>query len=144
MRFKLFLSVIAFLTLLSITGCSGEGAIPKPPRLTVEAGEETAKLVLGSYNWDTVNEDGSGKGTDVESPVPPELIENTQPMQVTSDTGIELNFETQPNKYEVRIWEDSSVIDSSDKIILSVKGKVIYEVLAHWEQGRQVMHFPSM
>lgn len=159
-KFKLFLSVIAFIALLSITGCSevnsnsnsggdnqsdeGENvakdneevASPsKPPSLTIEVGEETITPSLGTYSWSVDNGDGSVKNINADSAAPPELVKNTQPTQVTNDTDVELNFETQPQRYEVRTWEDNSVASTSDEITLSEKGKIIYEVLAYWENG---------
>ena len=126
-----------------VEGGSGEtlddssgDTIPKPPSLTIYVGDETVRPSLGTYSWSIDNEDGTVSAIEVDSSAPPELVKNNNPLQVTVDTNVELNFEIQPDSYTVRIWDDANnVISTSDKVVLSGKGKVIYEVLAHWKQG---------
>ena len=118
-----------------LDGSSGD-AIPKPPNLTVYVGEETVRPSLGTYSWSVDNGDGTASGIEADSSAPPELVKDSNPMLVTADTNVELDFEEQPESYTVRIWdEDNNVVNSSDEVDLSGKGKVVYEVLAHWEQG---------
>lgn len=111
---------------------SSKYILPKPPSLTVYVGEEPLSPTLGTYSWI----DETGSGIEADSVAPPELVKNNNPMSVTVDTNIELEFDEQPASYTVRIWEeDHNIKSESNKVVLSDKGRVIYEVLAHWEQG---------
>ncbi|MDC3413165.1 hypothetical protein [Terrihalobacillus insolitus] len=163
MNFKFLLFTITIIFLLSIMGCSGiddtnekhendskvmegsndetlvnssEDTVPKPPSLTVYVGEETIRPTLGSYSWGIELEDGTTSRIQADSSAPPELVKDNNVRKVTADTNVELKFEEQPDSYTVRIWdEENNVLSKSNKVVLSGKGKVIYEVLAHWEQG---------
>ncbi|KGP90250.1 hypothetical protein N780_05995 [Pontibacillus chungwhensis BH030062] len=163
MKFRFLFFALTLICLLSIMGCSGindtnekadndsevkevsnneelDGSsgdvIPKPPSLTVFVGEETIRPSLGTHSWSIDNGDGTASGIEAGSSAPPELVKDSNPMQVTADTNVELDFEEQPESYTVRIWgEDNNVVYSSDEVVLSEKGKIVYEVLAHWEQG---------
>lgn len=163
MNFKSLFFTLTLIFLLSLMGCSGknvtnekpdndsefvkggnketsddssEETILKPPSLTIYVGEETVKPLLGTYSWSIDNEDGTESVIQADSFAPPELVKNNNPMQVTADKNVELEFAKQPDSYAVRIWDnDNNVISTSGKVVLSGKGKVIYEVLAHWKQG---------
>ncbi|MFD1030180.1 hypothetical protein [Metaplanococcus flavidus] len=160
MNFKFLFLALILISLSIIMGCSGindtrekadndsevkevsnldgssEDAIPKPPSLTVIVGEETVRPSLGTYNWSVDNGGGTTSGINADSSAPPELLENNNSIQVTADTNVELVFEEEPENYTVRIWDDdNNIVNSSNKVVLSGKGKIVYEVLAHWEQG---------
>jgi hypothetical protein len=159
MNFKLSFLTLTLIFLLSMMGCSGindanespdndrpivesgigktfEATTLEPPTLSIDVGEKTLKPTLGTYSWIFENEDGTETAVESDSLAPPELINNDNSLQVTVDTKVELNFEIQPDSYSVRIWDDdNNVIGASNKVVLFGKGKVIYEVLAHWEQG---------
>ena len=158
MNIKFLFFTLTLILLLSLAGCSGlnaanekaknarpivesgsgetsEHTIMEPPTLTINVGEETLMPTLGTYSWHFENEDGTGTGVESDSLSPPESVNNDNSMQVTADTEVKLNFEVQPDRYSVRIWDDENIISSSDKVVLSSRGKVIYEVLAYWEQG---------
>lgn len=107
----------------------------KPPALTITAGEETIRATLGTYSWSIEQKDGTEMKIEADSFAVSELVNNQNPLQVTIDTIIELDFEKQPDNYTVRIWDDNNnVISTSDKVVLPGKGEVIYQVLAHWKQ----------
>ncbi|OJF94647.1 hypothetical protein [Alkalibacterium sp. 20] len=169
MNSKLLVVSLSFIVLFSLTGCFGtsetddegdnngetgqvsndddtedsfEENFPEPPGLTLYAGEETLDPVLGTYSWSVGNEDGTVTATEVDAAAPPELVRIIDPMEVTADTTIDLDFKEQPNRYTVRIWdEDNNVLSESDEVDLSGEGIVIYEVLAHWEQGTATYAF---
>ncbi|SDP64195.1 hypothetical protein [Halobacillus aidingensis] len=162
-NFRFIFFALTPICLLSIMGCSGINGtnekadndseakevsnneklevssgdtIPKPPSLTVYVEEETIRPSLGTYSWSVDNGDGIVNGIESDSFAPPELVKDSNPMQVTSNTNVELDFEEQPESYTVRIWgDDNNVVNTSDEVVLSDKGKIVYEVLAHWEQG---------
>jgi len=121
---------------------TSEENFPEPPNLSIQVGEEILDPVLGTYSWSVEHEDGTVTATEVDSAAPPELVSIIDPMEVTADTTIDLDFEEQPDRYTVRIWdEDSNVLSESDEVVLSGEGIVIYEVLAHWEQGTATYAF---
>ncbi len=117
------------------SGGTSKHTILEPPILTIKVGEETINPALGTYSWRIDNEDGTETVIESDSLAPPEMMNDNNSLQVTIDTNVELNFEIQPDRYSVRIWDGDNVVSASDKVVLSSKGKVIYEVLAHWEQG---------
>lgn len=118
------------------TDVSPEEARPKPTELLIQVGEETLSPVLGTYSWNVENEDRTFDGIEVDSVAPPELVRTTEPIQVTEDTTITLDFEEEPDRYTVRIWdEDNNVLSESDEVNLSGEGEVIYDVVTHWDQG---------
>ncbi|WP_423188356.1 hypothetical protein ACO1PF_07010 [Alkalibacterium sp. f15] len=169
MNSKLVVVSLSFIVFFSLTGCSDtsetddgvdnngetrqvsndddtkesfEENFPEPPGLTLYAGEEILDPVLGTYSWSVENEDGTVTATEVDAAAPPELVSIIDPMEVTADTTIDLGFEEQPDRYTVRIWdEDNAILSESDEVVLSGEGIVIYEVLAHWEQGTATYAF---
>ncbi|WP_114351327.1 hypothetical protein [Saliterribacillus persicus] len=163
MNFRILFFALTLIFLLSIIGCSvindtnkiadnnskvtdvsnkedfggsSESPTLKPPSLTVYVGEKIVRPSLGTYSWSVDNGDGTASGIEAGSSTPPELVKDSNPMQATANTNIELDFEVQPESYTVRIWgDDNNVVNSSVEFFLSGKGKIVYEVLAHWEQG---------
>lgn len=110
--------------------------VPEPPELIVVAGDESAETVIGTYSWSIDNEDGTMTAIEADSAPPPELVRNTTAIEVTGETSIELNFEIDPASYTVKIWEeDNTVISESEEVLLTGEGRVIYEVLANWQEG---------
>lgn len=115
---------------------SPEEARPEPPELSIQVGEESFNSILGTYSWSVENEDSTFDGIEVDSVAPPELVSTMDPLQVTADTTITLDFEEEPDRYTVRIWdEDNNILSESDEVDLSGEGTVIYDVVAHWDQG---------
>lgn len=160
MRPKLVSVWVSLIALFSLTGCmdtsdtdqendnnneengqvstdlSPEEARPKPPVLSIQVGEETLSPVLGTYSWNVEDEDRTFAGIEVDAVAPPELVRTTEPMRVTAETSIKLNFEEEPERYSVKIWDDdNAVLSELDEVDLSGEGEVIYEVLAHWDKG---------
>ena len=115
---------------------SPEEARPEPPELRIQVGEETLSPVLGTYSWSVENEDRTFDGIEADSAAPPELVSTRDPIYVTADSTITFDFEEEPNRYTVRIWdEDNTIRSESDEVDLSGEGTVIYDVVAHWDQG---------
>lgn len=140
MRFKPLYFALTFICLILLMGCSDkndtiETATLKPPDLTIHVGDETIKPVLGTYSWSIDNGDGTETGVDSDSDIAPELVKDIDPIHVTEDTNIELEFEKQPDNYTVNIWEDNDIASTSNDVDLSGHGEVIYEIVAHWQQG---------
>ena len=149
MRFKSVFLAFLLLGLLTVTGCSDANdtngdaendsadALTEPPGLTVHAGEESVRAELGTYSWRIAHEDGTETAIEADSAAPPELVKLGEPLAVSSDAAVELDFEEEPQSYTVRIWnEENTVLSESDEVELSGQGTVIYEVLANWEEGK--------
>jgi len=149
MRLKSALPAFLLIGLLTVTGCSDANdtngdakmgsadALAEPPSLTVHAGEERIEAALGTYSWRIAHEDGTETAIEADSAAPPELVKLSEPLAVSSDTAVELDFVEEPQSYTVRIWdEENTVLSESDEVELSGQGTVIYEVLADWEEGK--------
>lgn len=147
MRNNILILALMFL-ILTMMGCSNanvpdkhseessDDGIIAPPSLTIHIGDETVSPRLGTYSWRRHNKDGTATAVESDSSSPPELVQEDQPLQVTAEATIKLDFEKEPDRYTLRIWdEDHNVVSATDKIALSNQGIVIYEVLAYWEEG---------
>ncbi|AQQ53474.1 hypothetical protein [Planococcus lenghuensis] len=109
----------------------------EPPDLLVMIDGERLQPARGTYSWSADMGNGMVEAIVTESFAPPELVEGHTPREVAPDTEIELNFETPPVNYEIRIWnEDGMIKNIAEQFRLSEqRGKVIYEVVARWEEG---------
>jgi hypothetical protein len=115
---------------------ASEEFLTEPPELIIHADGEMFSAVMGTYSWTIDNEDGTQTSVEADSAAPPELVRMDDPIHVTADTTITLDFEEEPDSYIVRIWDEAnSILSESDEIDLSGEGEVIYEVVAHWPQG---------
>lgn len=157
MRNNILFLAFMFIIILTMIGCSNDNVPNKnleessedgliaPPNLTIHIGNETVTPRLGTYSWSNDNKDGTATSVESDSPSPPELVKENQPLQVTAEATIKLDFEKEPDRYTLRIWdEDHNVVNATDKIVLSDKGLVIYEVLAYWEEGTASYAFSLM
>lgn len=159
MKSKLIAASVSLIFMLSLVACSdtnetdnemneadselnevadtpSNASNPEPPALTIHADRIMFSPVLGTYSWSVDNGDGTYDGIEADSAAPPELVRMTDPIQVTEDTTITLDFEEEPDSYTVRIWdEDNTILSSSDDVDLSGEGEVFYEVWARWPQG---------
>jgi len=145
MKLKLVAASLSFILTLSLAACSdtnettdiasGESVL-EPPELIIHADREMFSPIRGTYSWSVDNGDGTYDGLEADSAAPPELVRMTEPIQVTEDTTITLDFEEEPDSYTVRIWDDDkTILRSSREVDLSGEGEVIYEVWARWPQG---------
>lgn len=157
MRNNILFLAFMFISILTMMGCSNtsvpdesseeslEDGLIAPPNLTIHIGNETVTPRLGTYSWSNDNKDGTATSVESDSSSPPELVKEDQPLQVTAEATIKLDFEKEPDRYILRNWdEDHNVVSATDKIVLSNKGMVIYEVLAYWEEGTASYAFSVM
>lgn len=115
---------------------SSEATVLEPPEFTITAGEKTIHPNLGTYSWTVDNGDGTAESIEVDSDAPPDLVTGKNILQLTANSSVELNFEKPPTNYILRIWdEDYTIVRQIKEVDLTERGSVIYEVLAHWEQG---------
>ena len=115
---------------------SSEATVLEPPEFTITAGEKTIHPTLGTHSWTIDNGDGTAESIEVDSDAPPDLVTGKNTLQLTADSSVELNFEEPPTNYILRIWDEEYTIGRQTKEVdLTGTGIVIYEVLAHWEQG---------
>lgn len=114
-----------------------------PPKLTVSAEDNKIFAGQGSYSWSKVNDDGTVKNINTHTGPPPEF--GGKELLVKSQSEVQLIFEEAPSDYQVRIWEtdNDKAIPVTDNTftITQNKGKVIYEVVANWEQGTATYAF---
>ena len=115
---------------------TSEPKVLEPPDLTITAGEKTIHPILGTYSWTIDNGDGTGEGIEADSEAPPDLVRGTNPLQLTATSSVKFNFEEPPTHYILNIWDENyTVVRQTKDVDPSETGIVIYEVLAHWEQG---------
>ena len=110
----------------------------KPPALTLTIDEQTIKISLGSYSWGYTDEKtGQQIGVETESLSPTEVVSLENAKLVDLNKPINLNFEQQPDRYDIRIWGSDNKVTATYKDLSDIKerGKVVCEILATWQQG---------
>ena len=112
-----------------------ENQLLEPPRLSIDIGNESISPIQGTYSWEYDNNDGTMTNTTVDKEGPPRLAKQFHSPNVTTNSEVTLNFDLEPNDYDVRIWKDDKVVSSSDSIDLTNKGEIIYEIIGYWDQG---------
>ncbi len=138
MKNKRILIIVLSIALLLVAGCTNLSTeILKPPNLVISVDGKTIHLAVGTYSWSRENSDGTSTAIHADSDAPPGLVKDQEPVIVTSSSEMTFDFEIPPTEYEIRTWdEDYNVTGTYDKLDLSEhEGTIIFEVLAHWEQG---------
>lgn len=120
----------------SVPALSSEGLYLEPPAVSVQAGEEVIRPVLGTYSWSVKHDDGTVVAIEVDAAAPPELTSRMEPAEVEAGSSFELFFEEEPDHYHVRIWEGTEATDEEREAFeWTREGVAVYEILAYWEQG---------
>ena len=110
----------------------------KPPTLTLAIGEQIIKTVSGLRSWSYIDRNtGEQISFEAES-LPPTAIVNLENAKLVDlNMPIHLNFEQQPDQYEIRIWSSDNKVTATYNNLSDIKerGKVVCEILATWQQG---------
>ena len=110
----------------------------KPPTLTITIGEQTIKTSLGLHSWSYIDRTtGEQTGIKAETLPPTEVVDLENATLVDLNMPINMNFEHEPNRYEIRIWSSDNKVIATYKDLSDIKekGKVVCEILATWQQG---------
>lgn len=110
----------------------------KPPSLTITIGEQTIRTSLGLYSWSyTDKKTGQQIGIKTESLPPTELVNLENAKLIDLNMPIHLNFEQQPDRYDINIWGNDNNIMAIYRELSDIKekGKIVCEILATWQQG---------
>ena len=110
----------------------------KPPTLTLTIGEQTIQTSLGLHNWSYIDrKTGEQTGIKAESLPPTEVVDLENAKLVDLNMPINMNFEHEPDRYDIRIWSSDNKVTASYKDFSDIKerGKVVCEILATWQQG---------
>ena len=116
----------------------------RPPALTITIGEQTIKTSLGSHSWSYTDEKtGQQIAIETESLSPTEIVSLENAKLVDFNMPINLNFEQQPDRYDIRIWSNENKITATYRDLSDIKekGKIVCEILATWEQGKASYSF---
>lgn len=156
MKYKIVFYIFTTLAMLMLLGCVNEEKTSKqdgvklnsdnsktPPGLIISVGENTFGTVRGTYSWNYSNGDGTSTGINSDSAAPPYLVKDYQAIDVVSNNEVKLDFQKPPIDYQVRVWSpENNIVASYNEVDLTKhKGRVIYEVLATWEQGTVTYSF---
>lgn len=110
----------------------------QPPPLTLTIGEQTIKTSLGLQSWSYIDRTtGEQIGIQAETLPPTEVVDLDNAKVVDLTMPIHLDFEHEPDRYEIRIWNSDHTVTSTytDWSDIKEKGKVVCEILATWQQG---------
>lgn len=115
------------------------GDMPKaPPNLKVVIDGFQVSTILGARSWSYFDEEENAMAlVEAESLSPLELAGNQQAPSVNTSSVIRLNFEEEPESYEVHIWDSIDHIKGpfNEIVLTESAGKTVYEVTAVWGQG---------
>ncbi|MGE7925500.1 hypothetical protein ACQKND_20265 [Viridibacillus arvi] len=93
----------------------------------------------GVISWSYLDpKTGQTMGIEVDSLPPSEILNVENAIGVDLNKPIKLNFEKEPIEYEIRVWDNENNVNATYKNLDDVKekGKMIYEILATWNEGR--------
>ena len=110
----------------------------KPPALTLTIGEQTIQTALGFHSWSYIDsKTGELTGIEAESLPPTEAVSLETTKLVDLNMPINLNFEQQPDRYDIRIWSSENKVTATYSNLSDIKekGKIVCEILATWQQG---------
>ena len=108
------------------------------PILDVTIDGREQPTIRGGYSWSFFDEKENASATiEAESLSPLELAENQKAPRVNGETTIDLHFNKQPDSCYVQIWDSEGVTRGPfDDIVLGESsGKMVYQIIAEWEQG---------
>lgn len=115
-----------------------------PPSLTISIGDETIRTFLLGYTWSYYDENEGSMATIETETIPPPSLGNVDTItSVNSNSEVTLKFEKFPADYQFIIWEsENNITGTYDELDLSqLKGKIIFQVLANWEEGKASYFF---
>lgn len=136
--------ILVFLILAVIlSGCgeqNGETTFKEPPDLIVSSKSSEVVAVLGTYSWSYDNGDGSFGGIEADSFGPTEIVKHqSHTLKTKLGSEIVLDFARTPREVRVKIWDSNQVLREvvveGDTFTTDVKGNIVYEVYATWEEG---------
>lgn len=149
MRIRL---VFAFMMLFALIGCSHIeennsnernnissmlNEIVKPPNLKLTIGEEVIKTYRGAYRWSYFDKStGQEVTTNTDYAPPTEMVNIEKGVRVNLTEPVKLNFEIEPTRYEIRVWDNNNVIETYNTFDeIKEKGKYIIEIVVTWEES---------
>lgn len=115
-----------------------------PPSLTISIGEEVIRTFLLGYSWSYYDENEGSMAAIEKETMPPLSLGNIDKVtNVDPNSEVTLKFERSPTEYQFIIWESEHNISGTyEELDLSqLKGKVIFQVLANWEEGKASYFF---
>ena len=108
------------------------------PMLNVTIDGIEHPTIRGGYSWSYFDEKENASATiEAESLSPLELSENQKAPAVNEEAAINLHFDKEPDAYDVQIWntEGAGKGPFNDIVLDKSSGKMVYEIIAQWEQG---------
>ncbi|MGM9943667.1 MAG: hypothetical protein ACI33M_01915 [Lysinibacillus sp.] len=109
-----------------------------PPTLTITIGEHIIQTALGLHSWSYIDrKTGEQTGIEAQSLSPTEIVNLENAKLVDLNKPINLNFEHEPDRYDIRIWSSDNKVSATYKDLSDIKekGKIVCEILATWQQG---------
>lgn len=112
----------------------------EPPLPLITVGGQEVKPILGSYEWEVENEDGTITASVVDIAPPNELAKEVEPVYAQSEDELAIifNAENQPSSLDLHIWEGSKktvLEDDAELKDYTGQGPVVFEVYTEWFQG---------
>lgn len=110
----------------------------KPPSLTITFGKKEIRTIQGGYSWSYFDsKTGQMVNMEVDSVPSTELVNIEDAKNVHLNEPITLNFEKEPLKYEIRVYDhhDNLIATYNNFKDVKEKGKAKYEILVTWEEG---------
>lgn len=109
-----------------------------PPPLELKIGDDAIRAFTWGYSWSYYDlEEQSMAGIEAETIAIQEMVNLEKAWKVDKNVNTALEFGEPPLSYEVFVWDEAGNRKAfPGKLDLSQhKGKSIFEIRAHWEQG---------
>ena len=118
------------------TGSSSASSNEKPPSLTLIVDEKEINMQRGGYSWSYFDkESGQTVTTETDHAPPNEMVNIEDGIALHLEEGISLNFEIEPNNYEIQLWDATEVIATYKEFAdIEQRGKYIVVVIGNWEE----------
>lgn len=106
--------------------------------------KQSLQFRLGSYCWKSLT-----RGVCVDTPVPPELVDDMLPFLIKPGGRIAVEFKKKPQNLEIKRWEKGNSLPQGNVTPVALEvfnqtyiftvpeenGNYIYEILATWPEG---------
>lgn len=107
------------------------------PKLDLLVNEQKIRTSFGIYSWSyTDPKTGENNGVEASALAPFEIVNLENAIAVNVDKMIQLNFEQNPNNYQIKLWNEKEVVSTYTSFAdVKEKGKYAVEIVAHFDEG---------
>ncbi|MFK2826894.1 lipoprotein [Bacillus sp. B190/17] len=130
--------LLLFLLVFFLAAC--QSGVSEPPKPVLTINNKKIPYEIGTYSWYE-----KGKGVEVDTAEPSELVKDTDYLIVPAGSEWSIDSKHQPVNLEAGIWKDGSAdfkkIKNNKMRLPEEKGTFIYVIHASWKEGDAIYAF---